>query len=90
MAKIKVYLMTGSEIDLSYNNAETAEDVCLNLCKRLNFPPSSKCIFGLRLFDNVGKRKVWLAPSSKIDKNEKYELRIRFKVSTLETILLFF
>ncbi|XP_026464467.1 uncharacterized protein LOC113367051 [Ctenocephalides felis] len=53
---------------------------------KAQFSTIIKCIFGLRLFDNVGKRKVWLAPSSKIDKNEKYELRIRFKVSSLSRL----
>jgi hypothetical protein len=69
---------TNSFEEVRHGRSDTAEDVCRELCRRWKFRPLVQLLFGLRHC----KTKLWLACCRQLVEGEKYEFRIRFKVSS--------
>lgn len=77
------YYKNGSFSSINHKRSDTCENICKELCRRWNFPPLVQFLFGLRIY---GKQKqIWIADSRQLAIGEKYEFRIRFKVSDLFT-----
>lgn len=68
---------TGEFEDLLHDRADTCENVCKLMCQKLNVPPVVQLLLGLR----INGTKLWLAGCRQLLDGEKYEFRIRFKVS---------
>lgn len=73
------YYKNGSFMSITHNRNDTCEEICKELCRRWNFPPLVQLLFGLRVYG----QQIWIADSRHLVKGEKYEFRIRFKVSYL-------
>lgn len=58
----------------------TAEDVCISLCKKLGIGPAVRHLFALRI---TGKKKFLMPAATFTERNATYDLRIRFKVSSV-------
>jgi hypothetical protein len=71
---------------IPHNSTDTCEKICEDLCRRWSFPPLVKLLFGLRVYG----KQIWLADTRRLDKDEKYEFRIRFKVSDRQLFIYFF
>lgn len=62
----------------------TAEELCIVLCKKYNIPPLTRTLFALRIKGS----DYFLKDNSKVlTSSRDYELRIRFKVRKLTTML---
>jgi hypothetical protein len=68
---------TGEFEEINHDFNDTCEDVCKELCRRWKFPPLVQLLFGLRLHG----KQTWLAGCRTLADGERYEFRIRFKVS---------
>lgn len=71
------YYQTGSFEEIKHDRNDTCEDVCKELCRRWKLLPLVQLLFGLRIHG----KKLWLAGCRQLKDGEKYEFRIRFKVS---------
>lgn len=67
----------GTFEEIKHDRADTCEDVCRELCRRYDIAPIVQLLFGLR----IQGKKLWLAGCRHLVEGEKYEFRIRFKVS---------
>lgn len=63
--------------ELTHDATDTCEDMCKFLCKQLNIAPVVQLLFGLR----IACKNIWLAGCRQLSNGERYEFRIRFKVS---------
>lgn len=62
----------------------TAEELCIVLCKKYNIPPLTRTLFALR----IKGTDYFLKDNSKVlSSSRDYELRIRFKVRTIDSII---
>jgi hypothetical protein len=66
----------GAFEDVKHDRSDSCEDVIKELCRRWEFSPLVQLLFGLRIHG----KKLWLAGCRQLAADEKYELRIRFKV----------
>ena len=65
--------------ELTHDASDTCEDMCKFLCKQLNIAPVVQLLFGLR----IAGKNCWLAGCRQLSNGERYEFRIRFKVSII-------
>jgi hypothetical protein len=68
---------TGTFEEIKHDVNDTCEDICKELCVRWKFPPLVQLLFGLR----ISGKQLWLAGSRTLNPDERYEFRIRIKVS---------
>lgn len=73
------YYKHGSFSPINHKRTDTCENICKELCRRWHFPPLVQFLFGLRIYG----KQIWIADSRQLVIGEKYEFRIRFKVSGL-------
>lgn len=71
------YYKTGAFEEIRHDTTDTCDDVCRQLCRLWKIPPLTQLLFGLR----VHGKNLWLADCRTLNANDKYEFRIRFKVS---------
>lgn len=74
---------SGEFEDLLHDRADSCEDVCKLMCQKLNVPPVVQLLLGLR----INGTKLWLAGCRQLIDGEKYEFRIRFKVSYKSSLM---
>lgn len=81
ISNLKINLVIVSTDNKNYFNVPftkttTAEDVCINVCKQLNFGTVARHLFALR----VHGKNVFLKQSATFtEKNYEFDFRIRFK-----------
>lgn len=75
------YYKNGSFSNIVHKRSDTCEKICKELCRSWKFPPLVQFLFGLRIYG----KQIWVADSRQLVIGEKYEFRIRFKVSYLFT-----
>lgn len=75
---LKVHTVLDNKVfEIPYDASTTAEDVCINICKKLEISPVSRHLFALR----VTGKQYFLRPSALFnEKNTHVELRIRYKI----------
>ncbi|RZC37630.1 tyrosine-protein kinase hopscotch [Asbolus verrucosus] len=67
-------------VPVPYNSATTAEDVCIYVCKQIGILTIARHLFGLRI---TGKSN-FLRPNAQFtEKNNSFDLRIRFKIPNI-------
>lgn len=71
------YYKVGAFEEIKHETTDTCEEVCKELCRRWRIPPLTQLLFGLRIHG----KNLWLAGCRQLNENDKYEFRIRFKVS---------
>lgn len=81
---INVLLVTDNKfIKVPYTNSTCVEDICIFLCKQLGIGPVARHLFALRIHGS----KLYLTLNVKIsEKNQKYDLRIRYKVANIHRL----
>lgn len=81
---VEVFIVTDSKfVSVPYTNTTYCEDICILLCKQLNIGPVARHLFALR----VHGTKLFIPLNSKIsEKNKKFDLRIRYKVASIERL----
>ncbi|KAF7995940.1 hypothetical protein HCN44_007047 [Aphidius gifuensis] len=82
---LAVNLLNDTKIlNLTYSPGNTAEDLCIKICKYLEIGPVARHLFALC----NKSTKNWLPSNEEIKKNDKikYEFRLRFKPSTIERL----
>lgn len=72
--------------ELTHDASDTCEDMCKFLCKQLSIAPVVQLLFGLR----ISGKNCWLAGCRQLTNGERYEFRIRFKVSIIYHQLLLY
>jgi len=66
-------------------SSTTAEDVCIEVCKRLGIGPVARHLFALRLHGS----KVWFNPGLRLSGSRasvEYDFRLRYKVPSLSRL----
>lgn len=82
MDEIKNYIFSYKNCsfeEYKHDANDTCEDVCKYLCKKLQIAPIVQLLFGLRAHN----RNWWLPGCRTLKNGERYEFRVRFKVSLL-------
>lgn len=81
---ISVNLVLDTKVVLvPYTKSLSAEDVCIILCKQLGIGPAARHLFALRV---TGKHVFLMPAATFTEKNNVLDLRIRFKVSSLDRL----
>lgn len=70
-------------VTVPYSKTLTAEDVCITLCKQLGIGPAARHLFALRV---TGKHVFLMPATTFTEKNYVLDLRIRFKVNSLDKL----
>ncbi|XP_072764255.1 tyrosine-protein kinase hopscotch [Anoplolepis gracilipes] len=80
-----VYVATEEKpINVTYIVNETAEDLCITICKLLNIGPVARRLFALRTYSS----KFWFEDGYKLEAREKnkFEFRLRFKPCSMQKL----
>ncbi len=80
MDQVKNYIFTYKSRtfeEYKHDASDTCEDVCTYLCKKLQIAPCVQLLFGLRTQNG----NWWLPGCRTLKDGERYEFRLRFKVS---------
>lgn len=76
-------VLDSKAIPVTFTKNLTAEDVCIILCKQLVIGPAARHLFALR----ISGKNVFLMPAATFtEKNNVLDLRIRYKVSSLDKL----
>lgn len=85
---ISIYIYTTNDFKiLRYNEIDTCEDVCRQLCIDLNFTPIVQTLFSLRI---NGTQNSWLAGNDRLSPRATYDFRLRFKVIRVNELYFFY
>lgn len=85
---ISIYIYTTNDFKiLRYNEIDTCEDVCRQLCIDLNFTPIVQTLFSLRI---NGTQNSWLAGNDRLSPRATYDFRLRFKVIRVNELYFLF
>lgn len=75
----KIFLYSKAAFEsIQYDSNEVCEDVCLKICRLLQFKPTVVLLFGLRMHNS----NCFLPGCRNLEPNVQYEFRVRFKVSS--------